>query len=71
MPCLETPTAASLSPQELGLRAGLAECYEQGVVRAVGVSNYGPRQLKDIHKYLDKRGVPLATAQVAAGLICS
>ena len=31
---------------------------------AVGVSNYGPRQLERIHRYLTKRGVPLASAQV-------
>lgn len=37
----------------------------QGLVRAVGVSNYGPKQLLKIHDYLTARGVPLCSAQVA------
>eukprot|EP00887_Chlorella_sp_A99_P007935 scaffold12.g7935.t1 len=32
----------------------------QGLAEAVGVSNYGPKQLQKIARYLDKRGVPLA-----------
>ena len=39
-------------------------CTVQDLVRAVGVSNYGPRQLERISKYLTERGVPLASAQV-------
>ena len=35
----------------------------QGLVKAVGVSNYGPRQLERIHAYLERRGIPLASAQ--------
>lgn len=35
----------------------------QGLVKAVGVSNYGPRQLERIHTYLERRGIPLASAQ--------
>lgn len=46
------------------MQAGLADCYDQGLVKAVGVSNYGPKQLRKIHKYLQGRGVPLAAAQV-------
>jgi hypothetical protein len=38
-------------------------------VRAVGVSNYGPRQLEKVHRYLtEQKGVPLASAQVIPGL---
>ncbi|KAG2432713.1 hypothetical protein HYH02_006696 [Chlamydomonas schloesseri] len=55
--------------QELALQAGLADCYEQGLVRAVGVSNYGPKQLEKIYAYLDKRGVPLASAQIQFSLL--
>lgn len=36
----------------------------QGLVQAVGVSNYGPKQMTRIHRYLTARGVPLASAQV-------
>lgn len=36
---------------------------------AVGVSNYGPKQLQRIHTYLTKRGVPLASAQVQYSLL--
>ena len=39
-------------------------CNVQDLVRAVGVSNYGPRQLERISNYLTERGVPLASAQV-------
>ena len=35
----------------------------QGLVQAVGVSNYGPKQLQRIHKHLTARGVPLASVQ--------
>ena len=37
----------------------------QGLVHAVGVSNYGPRQLEKIHRYLSERGVPLASVQAS------
>ena len=30
---------------------GLVDMYEEGVVKCVGVSNYGPKQLQKIHKY--------------------
>ena len=36
----------------------------QGLVEAVGLSNYGPQQLARISAYLQKRGVPLAAVQV-------
>jgi diketogulonate reductase-like aldo/keto reductase len=44
---------------------GLADCYLEGLVSEVGVSNYGPRQLAVITKQLAKRDVPLASAQVS------
>lgn len=40
----------------------------QGLVQAVGVSNYGPRQLERIHAYLERKGVPLASAQARRSL---
>ncbi|GAQ77734.1 NAD(P)-linked oxidoreductase superfamily protein [Klebsormidium nitens] len=57
--------------QERVLWDGLATMYEEGLVKAVGVSNYGPKQMLKIHKYLEVRGVPLASAQVQYSLISS
>lgn len=41
----------------------------QGLVEAVGLSNYGPKQLAKIGAYLQKRGVPLAAVQVQYSLL--
>jgi pyridoxine 4-dehydrogenase len=43
--------------------------HQQGLVEAVGVSNYGPKQLQKIHKHLTARGIPLASAQVQYSLL--
>lgn len=59
-------------PLPVGTRAwllGLAQAYAQGLVGAVGVSNYGPRRLRDAHRVLADRGVPLATNQVEYSLL--
>lgn len=48
---------------------GLVAIYEAGLADAVGVSNYGPKQLRRIHAYLEKRGVPLAAVQVQYSLL--
>ncbi|CAH9123412.1 unnamed protein product [Cuscuta epithymum] len=55
--------------QEKALWDGLVAMYEKGLVRAVGVSNYGPKQLLKIHNYLEARGVPLSSAQVQFSLL--
>ena len=63
-------SAAKYAPlQEWALWNGLADCYEQGLVRAVGVSNYGPKQLRKVHAQFASRGVPLASAQVQLSLL--
>ncbi|KAK8935674.1 hypothetical protein KSP39_PZI013067 [Platanthera zijinensis] len=63
-------STANYAPlQELALWDGLVAMYEKGLVRAVGVSNYGPRQLLKIHDYLKSRGVPLCSAQVQFSLL--
>ena len=50
---------------------GLADSYEAGLVRSVGVSNYSEKRLRAVHKALADRGVPLATNQVLlAALPC-
>jgi len=48
---------------------GLADCYHKGLVKNVGVSNYGPTLVSECHEHLAKRGVPLASNQIAFSLI--
>ncbi|XP_072962823.1 pyridoxal reductase, chloroplastic [Typha angustifolia] len=63
-------STANYAPlQELALWDGLVAMYEKGLVRAVGVSNYGPKQLIKIHDYLKSRGVPLCSVQVQFSLL--
>ncbi|OIV96864.1 hypothetical protein TanjilG_08725 [Lupinus angustifolius] len=63
-------STANYAPfQELALWDGLVAMYEKGLVKAVGVSNYGPKQLLKIHDYLKERGVPLCSAQVQFSLL--
>ncbi|RAL51493.1 hypothetical protein DM860_010995 [Cuscuta australis] len=63
-------STANYAPlQERALWDGLVATYEKGLVRAVGVSNYGPKQLLKVHNYLEARGVPLSSAQVQFSLL--
>ncbi|XP_060971068.1 pyridoxal reductase, chloroplastic-like isoform X2 [Cannabis sativa] len=63
-------STANYAPlQEMALWDGLVAMYEKGLVRAVGVSNYGPKQLLKIYDYLKARGVPLVSAQVQFSLL--
>lgn len=63
-------STANYAPlQELALWDGLVAMYEKGLVQAVGVSNYGPKQLIKIYEYLKDRGVPLCSAQVQFSLL--
>jgi pyridoxine 4-dehydrogenase len=48
---------------------GLAECYHRGLVKNVGVCNYGPTLASRCQEALSKRGVPLASNQIAYSLI--
>jgi len=48
---------------------GLIECYKRGLVKNVGVSNYGPTLLARAQEHLGKQGVPLASNQIAYNLI--
>jgi pyridoxine 4-dehydrogenase len=48
---------------------GLAECYHRGLVKNVGVCNYGPTLLTQCHQHLAKRGVPLASNQIAYSIL--
>ncbi|MGH8002381.1 MAG: aldo/keto reductase, partial [Brasilonema sp.] len=54
-------STANYAPwQEGGLLDGLADLYEQGLVKGVGLSNYGPKRLKRVHQRFAERGVPIA-----------
>lgn len=48
---------------------GLAECYNRGLVKNIGVCNYGPTLLSQCQEYLFQRGVPLASNQIGYSLI--
>lgn len=43
--------------------------YDKGLVKAVGVSNYGVDAVKACHAALAKRGIPLATNQIQMSLL--
>ena len=43
---------------------GLADAFDAGLVRAVGVSNYSAKRLAAAHRALAARGIPLASNQV-------
>ncbi|GAB2285034.1 hypothetical protein Dimus_019490 [Dionaea muscipula] len=48
---------------------GLGDAVEQGLVKAVGVSNYSEKRVRAAHKKLKERGIPLASNQVNYSLI--
>ncbi|KAH9624341.1 hypothetical protein KSS87_006706 [Heliosperma pusillum] len=48
---------------------GLGDAVEMGLVKAVGVSNYSEKRLRDAYQQLSKRGIPLASNQVNYSLI--
>eukprot|EP00538_Stauroneis_constricta_P006611 CAMPEP_0119553912 /NCGR_PEP_ID=MMETSP1352-20130426/6529_1 /TAXON_ID=265584 /ORGANISM="Stauroneis constricta, Strain CCMP1120" /LENGTH=429 /DNA_ID=CAMNT_0007600395 /DNA_START=148 /DNA_END=1437 /DNA_ORIENTATION=- len=48
---------------------GLAECYHRGLVKNVGVCNYGPTLLAQCQDHLGKKGVPLASNQIGYSLL--
>jgi pyridoxine 4-dehydrogenase len=55
--------------QEGALWEGIADVYDAGLCRAVGVSNYGPKQLIKVGNRFKAREVPLAIAQVQYSLM--
>ncbi|CAN0863320.1 Uncharacterized oxidoreductase At1g06690, chloroplastic [Linum grandiflorum] len=48
---------------------GLGDAVEQGLVKAVGVSNYSEKRLRAAYEKLKQRGIPLAANQVNYSLI--
>lgn len=57
-------SAAKYAPlQEWAMVNGIADCYEAGLMRNVGVSNYGPQQLRKVRPESPlegARGTPLS-----------
>ena len=62
-------TANYLPWQEWGLLDGLADLYEQGKVKGVGLSNYGPKRLMKVYERLRDRHIPITTLQVQYSLL--
>ncbi|WP_016950478.1 aldo/keto reductase [Anabaena sp. PCC 7108] len=63
-------STANYAPwQEVGLLDGLADLYEQGLVKGVGLSNYGTKRLQWVHKRFQERGIPIKTLQVQYSLL--
>lgn len=48
---------------------GLGDAYEQGLVKAVGVSNYGKEAVRACHASLARRGIPLSSNQIQMSLL--
>lgn len=48
---------------------GMAMAYERGLIKAVGVSNYGVDATRACHAALAKRGVPLSTNQIQYSML--
>jgi pyridoxine 4-dehydrogenase len=55
--------------QEWQLLDGLADLYEQGLIKGVGLSNYGTKRLKQVQQKLSDRHIPIATLQVQYSLL--
>jgi len=51
------------------LASGLAQAFNEGLIRAVGVSNYSAEQMMRFQDLLGKHGVPLASNQVQYSLL--
>jgi pyridoxine 4-dehydrogenase len=63
-------SASNYAPwQEPALWDGLCRCYEAGLCRAVGASNFGPKQLRKFAQYCKDRNVPLVLNQVQFSLL--
>jgi len=48
---------------------GLADCFDLGLVRSCGVSNYGKEAVRAVHKSLGERGIPLSSNQIQLSLV--
>lgn len=55
--------------QEKQLWKGLAQLSQQGLVKAVGLSNYGPKNLQRAYDFFQGEGVKISTLQVQYSLL--
>lgn len=55
--------------QEWQLLDGLGDLYEQGLIKGVGLSNYGTKRLQQVAKKFSDRGIPIMTLQVQYSLL--
>lgn len=51
------------------MAAALAAAHGEGLMKAVGVSNYSERELRAIHAALGERGIPLVSNQIEFSLL--
>ena len=66
---LHWSTARYAPWQELPLIDGLADLVERGAATELGVSNMGPRRLRQVHAHLADRGIRLVSLQVQCSLL--
>lgn len=66
---LHWSTARYAPWQEGALLEGLADLVAAGRVGSLGVSNLGPRRLRQVHDQLERRGLRLASLQVQLSLL--
>ena len=55
--------------QEEQLLDGLGDLYESGLVKGIGLSNYGTKRLRRIHAKFSRRSIPIKTLQVQYSLL--
>ena len=58
-----------LGLQTRPLLEGLADCVDLGIASGVGLSNFGPIELRKAHAYFQSRGVPLLLNQFQCSLL--
>ena len=63
-------STANYAPwQEGPFLDGLMDLYDQGQVKGIGLSNFGPKRLKLAHQRCQERGIPITTLQVQYSLL--
>ncbi|MGD1937256.1 MAG: aldo/keto reductase [Cyanophyceae cyanobacterium] len=63
-------STANYAPwQEPALLNGLCDLYEQGIIRGVGLSNFGPKRLRKMYPIFRDRQIPILTLQIQYSLL--